>query len=63
MVFGVVNGVFVLANDANRAGRLATEEPTPVEGAQGAVVIKADAEQLAASLLKKLGGGLGVPDS
>ena len=62
VVFGVVNGVFVLANDANRAGRLATEAPTPVEGAQGSVVLKADAEQLGRSLLKKLAGGLGVPD-
>jgi hypothetical protein len=62
VVFGVVNGVFVLANDANRAGRLATEEPTPVEGAQGSVVIKADAEQLGTILLKKLAGGLGIPD-
>jgi hypothetical protein len=52
----------VVANDANRAGRLATEEPTPVEGAQGSVVLKADAEQLAGSLLKKLAGGLGIPD-
>jgi Protein of unknown function (DUF3352) len=62
VVFGVVNGVFVLANDANRAGRLATEEPTPVQGAEGAVVLKADAEQLAASLLKRLGGDLGIPE-
>ena len=61
-MFGVVNGVFVVANDANRAGRLATQAPTPVEGAQGSVVLKADAEQLGRSLLKKLAGGLGVPD-
>ena len=60
VVFGVVNGVFVLANDANRAGRLATEEPTPVPGAEGSVVLKADAEQLAASLVKQL-GGFGIP--
>ncbi len=60
VVFGVVDDAFVLANDASRAGRLATEDPLPVDGARGAIVLKAGAGALARMLLGAVGGGLGV---
>jgi hypothetical protein len=60
VVFGVVDGVFVLASDAQRAGRLATEDPARVGGARGAMVLKAGAGGLARQLLDAFGGNLGV---
>jgi hypothetical protein len=56
VVYGVVDDVFVLANDAERAGDLASEQPQEVEGAQGAFVVRADAEEVAGALLSQLGG-------
>lgn len=56
IVYGVVDDVFVLANDAERAGDLASEQPQEVEGAEGAFVVRADAEQVASALLSDLGG-------
>jgi hypothetical protein len=55
LVFGVVDGVFVLAGDRARARELATATPRSVPGAKGAVVLSADAEQLANDLLDKIG--------
>ena len=64
IAFGVVDDVFVAANDPSRAGRLAGEDPTPVPGAKGAVAMGADAEQLArtaiAGLAPQLGGVFGT---
>lgn len=62
VVFGVVGDVFVLADDPDRAGRLASAEPEPVEGAQGSVVVRANAEQVANRILGRVGGieGLGA---
>ena len=48
IVFGVKNDVFVITNDADRADSLALDEPTKAAGLEGAVVVKADAEQIAA---------------
>lgn len=62
LVYGVVDDVFVLANDAGRAGDLASEQPRPVEGAQGAVVVQADAGQLAEMLISQIGGVAGALD-
>ena len=56
IVYGVVDDVFVLANDARRAAALASEQPATVQGATGAVVVRANAEQLADQLLSRLGG-------
>jgi hypothetical protein len=61
VVFGVVDDVFVVASDAARASRLATESPTQAEGAKGAVVVKADAEELANSFLGSAGSSLPIP--
>jgi hypothetical protein len=60
VVFGVVGDVFVIANDPARAGRLATEQPQPVDGAKGAVVLKADGHELANQILGQLGDRLGA---
>lgn len=60
VVFGVVRDVFVIGNDAARAGQVATASPTTVGAAKGAVVMKADAEQVANSALRRLGPQLGL---
>lgn len=58
VVFGVVDGVFVLANDPSRAGRLATEDPAKVPGLDGALVLKADAGELVNQVLAAVGDDL-----
>jgi Protein of unknown function (DUF3352) len=60
--FGVVGEVLVVASDGARAEELATEEPSPVQGATGSVVSGADAEQLANALLAEFGSQFGIPD-
>jgi hypothetical protein len=55
LVFGVVNGVFVLAGDPAHARELAGASPAAVPGAKGAVVLSADGEQLANDILDKIG--------
>jgi hypothetical protein len=62
VVFGVVDEVLVVANDPERAGELAAQEPTAVAGAKGSVVTSADAEQLANAVLGQLGPALGLGD-
>ena len=56
IVFGVVDGVFVLSNDAAIAGSLAADRATAVAGAKGAVVLQADAEQVGQEILEQLEG-------
>ena len=53
-VFGVVDDVFVLANDPSRAGRLASESPEQVSGAKGSVAMGADAEQVARAFIGQI---------
>ena len=53
-VFGVVDGVFVLANDADVAGALAAEGTEGIPGAKGALVLSADAERLVRTVLGEL---------
>jgi hypothetical protein len=62
VVFGVVDDVLVVANTPARASQLATEDPTAVEGASGSVVLSADAEQIANTLLRQFGPAFGLPD-
>jgi hypothetical protein len=62
VIFGVVDDVLVVANDARRAGALATMEPTAVNGANGSVVVGADAEQLVNAILQEFGSAFGLPD-
>jgi hypothetical protein len=56
VIFGVVDKVFVVASDASRAGQAATQSPSPVAGAKGAITIGADAEALVNSALRRMGG-------
>jgi hypothetical protein len=58
--FGVVDGRFVVASDRARAARLATEDPTSVPDAEGAVVIGADGAQLANEFLRLSGFTTGL---
>jgi Protein of unknown function (DUF3352) len=62
VVFGVVDDVLVVANDAKRAAALASTEPTDVPNAKGSVTLKADAERLANTLLGQFGPALGLGD-
>jgi hypothetical protein len=56
IAFGVIDGVFVLANDAEIAGSLAADRSRTVPGAEGALALDADAEQLAKPLLDQITG-------
>jgi hypothetical protein len=55
-----VGDVLVVANDAARAGQFASASPSAVSDAKGAVVVKADAEQVANRVLRRLGPQLGL---
>jgi hypothetical protein len=57
VVFGVVGGNFVLANDANRAAQIAGQSPTAVPGAKGAGVVVLDTRSVATEALRKAGQG------
>jgi hypothetical protein len=56
IVFGVVDDVFVLSNDADIAASLASESTAAVPGASGALVLNTDAEQLAKTALEQAAG-------
>lgn len=58
-VFGVVGGVFVLAQDPEQASELAVRPPEDVPGAQGSVTMRLDAESLAQRLARRFAGGSG----
>ncbi|MET0615714.1 MAG: DUF3352 domain-containing protein [Thermoleophilaceae bacterium] len=62
VIFGVVNGVLVVANDAKRAAAVAAAEPVDVPGASGSVTLSADAEQLVNRILIQYGPTLGLGD-
>jgi hypothetical protein len=62
IVFGVVDDVLVVANEAKRAAQVAGAEPTAVPGAKGSVVMSADAEQIVSTLLGQFGPALGLGD-
>jgi hypothetical protein len=59
--FGMRNDVFVTASDSARALRLGSQKPTSVDGAEGSLVMAADAEQVALRVIERLGPQLGVP--
>jgi Protein of unknown function (DUF3352) len=59
-VFGVRNDVFVAASTAERALEVSTREPEAVEGAEGSLVMAADAEQVALAVLEQLQSQLGA---
>ncbi len=57
VVYGVVDDVFVLANDSDRASRLAEDETADVDGVEGSIAISADAQQLVSQGVSRFGGG------
>ena len=56
-VTGVVDGVFVVASDPQRAREIALETPEEVDGAKGALAVRSDAQALANVLIRQLGPG------
>jgi hypothetical protein len=56
IVFGVVGDVFVLSNDAGIAGTIGAEDTVDVPGAEGALVLRTDAEQLAKRIIGEIEG-------
>ena len=55
-VTGVVDGVFVVASDPQRAREIALETPEEVDGAR-ALAVRSDAQALANVLIRQLGPG------
>lgn len=53
VVFGIVDGSLVLADDARLADRIAAAGVEAVEGLSGSVVVEADAEQLARKAMQE----------
>lgn len=56
LYFGMVDDVFVAAEQPDVAKRLATVEPKPVEGAKGSLTAIADGEAIAKAILQQQGG-------
>jgi hypothetical protein len=61
LVFGVADGAFVLGNDAAQARAMASGQPEDVEGAEGSLVIGADAEGIAREVVAGLAPQFGIP--
>jgi hypothetical protein len=60
IVFGVVDQVLVISDDADGARELAAEQPSAVSGAEGSFVLSANAEEIADAILASLGGLSGI---
>lgn len=60
VAYGVVEGVFVLANDARLAAQLSKASTKEVPDVKGSVVVNADAEQVARQLSTRLQGLAGT---
>jgi hypothetical protein len=56
VVFGVVKGVFVIANDPKITGTLATDRLEAVPDAKGSLVLSTSAEQLAQEIIRQAAG-------
>ena len=62
ILFGVVDDAFVLSMDPARALALAGADPAPVEGAEGSLVVRADAEGIARQILDQVAPQFGIPE-
>jgi hypothetical protein len=60
IAFGVVDGVLVVTDDPDAAEELANEQPEQVDGAEGSVAMRSDAEELANALADDFGPMLGL---
>jgi hypothetical protein len=63
LVLGVADGAFVLGSDAARARSMAGGQPENVDGAEGSLVLSADAEGLAREILSQIAPQFGLPDA
>jgi Protein of unknown function (DUF3352) len=61
LFFGVADGAFVLGSDAAGARAMAGGQPEDVEGAEGSLVVSADAEGIAREVLSQLAPQFGIP--
>jgi Protein of unknown function (DUF3352) len=59
-VFGVRDEVFVAGSNLRRAGAMASGQPEDVSGANGSLVVSADAEQVALQVLRQIAPELGL---
>jgi hypothetical protein len=50
----------LVTDDPDEAEELAGEEPEPVDGAEGAVAMRSDAEELAGALIEEYGSMFGL---
>jgi hypothetical protein len=60
IAFGVVDGVLVVTDDPAEADEIAAGQPESVDGAEGAVVMRSDAQHLANALIEQYGPLLGL---
>ena len=60
LFFGVIGESFVLANDQAKAQEASDAPTAAVEGAKGAITMRADAERVATSALQAFGGESGL---
>jgi hypothetical protein len=58
--FGVVDDVLVVTDSPDEAEELADAQPEPVDGAEGAVAMRSDAQELAGALIEEFGPMLGL---
>jgi hypothetical protein len=61
-VFGMADDSLVVGSDAARAHSIARSQPEAVPGANGSLVLSADAEGLARQFLAKIAPQFGIPD-
>jgi hypothetical protein len=60
IAFGVVDGVLVVTDDPAEADEIAGGQPESVDGAEGAVVMRSDAQHLANAVIEQYGPLLGL---
>lgn len=60
IAFGVIDDVLVVSDDPGEAEELAAEQPQAVDGAEGALVMRSDGEQLANAVIEEFGPALGL---
>jgi hypothetical protein len=60
IAFGVVDGVLVVTDDPAEADEIAAGQPESVDGAEGAVVMRSDAQHLANAVIEQYGPLLGL---
>ena len=58
----MANDALVVGTDAARAHAIAQSKPESVEGANGSLVVRADAEGLARQLLTQIAPKFGIPE-